>query len=85
MDMKQAGLSQALHVLVEGGAGVFARVLGERLVDELVLFVAPKIVGHEGLSWVGPLGTTSMAKSLGFELMHDEHVDTDLMLTARPR
>ncbi len=32
-------------ILVEGGAGVFSTIAGERLADELRLFIAPKIFG----------------------------------------
>jgi diaminohydroxyphosphoribosylaminopyrimidine deaminase/5-amino-6-(5-phosphoribosylamino)uracil reductase len=43
-----------VHVLVEGGAEVFQSFLSQRLADELVLFIAPKLVGSRGLSWTGP-------------------------------
>ncbi len=82
--MKRLVKAGYLHVLVEGGAGVSSSVLGERLVDELVLFMAPKLLGHEGLTWSGALGVNSVSKSLKFELLHVEQIDSDLMITARP-
>ena len=82
--MKRLVSAGFLHVLIEGGAGVTGPALSEKLVDELVLFMAPKISGTEGLGWSGALGIDSMGRALQFELLHVEHVGADLMITARP-
>jgi diaminohydroxyphosphoribosylaminopyrimidine deaminase / 5-amino-6-(5-phosphoribosylamino)uracil reductase len=50
-----------LHVLVEGGPRVFAAFLRAGLADSLVLHLAPRLVGGDGLSWLGPLGVERMA------------------------
>ena len=52
---KLAGLHIA-SVLVEVGAKVFASFLKKNLCDELILFVAPKILGPAGLD-LFPTGT----------------------------
>ena len=73
----------ALHVLVEGGAQVFASLLAARLPDELVLYVAPKLLGADALTWVGALGIERMADAL--ELVVDEVVPlgSDFRVKAR--
>lgn len=73
----------ALHVLVEGGAAVHQSFLEAGLVDELVLFVAPKLFGHSGLTWSGALGVLDPAKALQFKRLDAVRVGTDLMVTAR--
>ncbi len=50
-----------LHVLVEGGPRVFAAFVRSGLADALVLHLAPRLVGGDGLSWLGPLGLDRMA------------------------
>ncbi|HET9038455.1 MAG TPA: bifunctional diaminohydroxyphosphoribosylaminopyrimidine deaminase/5-amino-6-(5-phosphoribosylamino)uracil reductase RibD [Myxococcaceae bacterium] len=50
-----------LHVLVEGGPGVFSAFLRAGLADSLVLHLAPRLVGSDGRSWLGPLGVERMA------------------------
>jgi len=50
-----------LHLLVEGGPRVFAAFVRAGLADELVLHLAPRLVGGDGLSWLGPLGLDRMA------------------------
>jgi diaminohydroxyphosphoribosylaminopyrimidine deaminase / 5-amino-6-(5-phosphoribosylamino)uracil reductase len=71
-----------LHVLVEGGAEIFATLLREKLADELVLFVAPKVVGRNGLSWVGDLGVKEMERALEVGVHEVERVGRDVMIRA---
>ena len=48
-------------MLVEGGGEVHAYLLEQRLADELVLYIAPKVVGGPAKSWVGGKGLASIA------------------------
>lgn len=73
----------ALHVLVEGGSIVHQSFLEAGLVDELVLFVAPKLFGHSGVTWSGALGIEDPAKALQFDAIDAIRVGPDLMVTAR--
>ncbi|MDQ5987244.1 MAG: Riboflavin biosynthesis protein RibD [Syntrophus sp. SKADARSKE-3] len=50
-------------VLVEGGATVITSILKERLVDRLMVIVAPKIIG-KGIEAVGDLGLRSMDEAI---------------------
>lgn len=72
-----------LHVLVEGGAEIFGTLLREKLADEILLFVAPKVVGRSGVSWVGELGIHQMARALEVGEMEVERFGRDVMLRAR--
>lgn len=65
-----------------GGAGVHRSFLKAGLVDELVLFVAPKLFGHGGLTWSGALGVEDPAKALQFEALDAVRVGPELMVTA---
>lgn len=71
-----------LHVLVEGGAAVHGAFLTSGLVDEVALFVAPKLFGHAGLSWSGGLDVTAAARALQLGAMTVEQVGGDLLLRA---
>jgi diaminohydroxyphosphoribosylaminopyrimidine deaminase / 5-amino-6-(5-phosphoribosylamino)uracil reductase len=81
-------LLQALHqrgvgsVLVEGGAGMITALLQARLVERLVVCLAPKILGA-GIEAVGDLGIRELARTL---LMTDTSLTTygiDLILDGR--
>jgi diaminohydroxyphosphoribosylaminopyrimidine deaminase/5-amino-6-(5-phosphoribosylamino)uracil reductase len=71
-----------LHVLVEGGAEIFAALLRAKLVDEIILFIAPKVVGGSGVSWVGDLGVKEMARALEVGELSVERFGRDVMLRA---
>ena len=81
-------LLAALHrrgvgsVLVEGGAGMITALLRARLVDRLVVCVAPKILGA-GIEAVGDLGIRELARAL---ILTDASVTpygVDLVLDSR--
>jgi len=75
---------EIMGVLVEGGGEVHAYLLQQRLCDQLVLYVAPKIVGGPAKSWVGGKGLRSMASAI--QLVYEEEPvmlpGGDLRLTA---
>ena len=77
--------ADVVDVVVEGGATAHQSFLEEGLVDELVLFVAPKLFGDSGLTWSGALGIQDPAKALQFDAIDAVRVGTDLMVTARRR
>ncbi|QSQ14617.1 bifunctional diaminohydroxyphosphoribosylaminopyrimidine deaminase/5-amino-6-(5-phosphoribosylamino)uracil reductase RibD [Myxococcus landrumensis] len=70
------------HVLVEGGAEMYGSFLREHLADELALFLAPKLLGREGLSWAGDLGVKEMTQALSVKDLTFEQHGQDILLQA---
>jgi diaminohydroxyphosphoribosylaminopyrimidine deaminase/5-amino-6-(5-phosphoribosylamino)uracil reductase len=75
----------ALHLMVEGGATTISHFLRNDVVDEIVLFVAPKIIGQEGLTWSGPLSIRSVAQAREFRLDAVERWGDEVMLRFKTR
>ena len=71
-------------VLVEGGAVLTAALLRQRLIDKMVFFVAPKIIGGDGVSAFGPCGITTMEQAFSLRDLTSRQVGDDLMLEAYP-
>ncbi len=70
-----------LHV--EAGEKLNGSLLRAGLVDELLVYIAPRLLGQgRGLAAIGPLA--SLADSLEFEFVDVERVGTDLRLRLRP-
>jgi diaminohydroxyphosphoribosylaminopyrimidine deaminase/5-amino-6-(5-phosphoribosylamino)uracil reductase len=70
-----------LHV--EAGEKLNASLLRAGLVDELLLYIAPRLLGEgRGLAALGPL--SSLADSLDFEFIEAERVGADLRVRLRP-
>jgi 5-amino-6-(5-phosphoribosylamino)uracil reductase/diaminohydroxyphosphoribosylaminopyrimidine deaminase/5-amino-6-(5-phosphoribosylamino)uracil reductase len=69
-------------LMVEGGARLITSLLRERLVDRLVVCVAPKILG-EGLSAVGDLGISALDDALGLREVRYTPCGADLIVEGR--
>ncbi len=67
-------------VLVEGGAAVITSLLGEGLVDRLIVGTAPKIIGR-GTDAVGDLGVIAVADGICLT-NRSVHVTADDVITA---
>lgn len=62
--LDELGRRQITSVLVEAGSGLATSLLRDQLADRLIAYIAPKIVGGDGLGWAGPLGIRTMDRSL---------------------
>lgn len=72
------------HILVEGGAAVHGSFLAAGLVDRVAVFVAPKIVGGDGRSWVAGAGAGRMADALRLDEVAVERLGDDVLVTGVP-
>ena len=71
-------------ILVEGGAQVHASFLKSKLIDKIYLFLAPRVLGNEGLSWCGELGIENLMDTLNFKITKIEKLYPDLLLELQP-
>ena len=71
-------------ILVEGGAQVHASFLKSKLIDKIYLFLAPRVLGNEGLSWCGELGIENLMDTLNFKIIRIEQLTPDLLLELQP-
>lgn len=73
------------EVQVEAGATLSGALLRARLVDELLLYVAPVLLGDLGRPLFAGLDIATMAERLNFELLESRPIGPDLRLLLRPR
>lgn len=71
------------RVFCEGGGSLAAALLGEGLVDALVVFAAGRVIGAEGRPSLGALGVDRLAVAPGFELETVQPVGPDVMMRWR--
>ncbi|MCW1249067.1 bifunctional diaminohydroxyphosphoribosylaminopyrimidine deaminase/5-amino-6-(5-phosphoribosylamino)uracil reductase RibD [Acaricomes phytoseiuli] len=75
------------HLMVEGGAQISAAFLRADLVDELIVALAPTVLGA-GVSGIGDLGITALADARHFgwdPLSPPQRAGADLLLTLIPQ
>ncbi|MDY0323175.1 MAG: RibD family protein, partial [Candidatus Carbobacillus sp.] len=71
-------------VLVEGGGNLNASLLQEGLVDEMLLFIAPKVIG--GVAAKTPVegsGLAQMGAAYPFEIMAVQRLGEDILIRTR--
>lgn len=71
-------------ILVEGGKETFTSFIDAKLVDKLYLFISPKIIGNEGLSWIGDLNIRNITDSIQIKKMNFEVLEDNILLTGYP-
>ena len=69
-------------VLVEGGAATVTSLLAARLVDRLVIAIAPKIIGR-GIDAIGDLGIEHLKDALSFSSFKTRKLGPDTIVDAR--
>ncbi len=70
------------HLLLEGGATVAAAFLSAGLVEDLVWFTAPKLLGA-GTRAVGDLGISTIDAALSWQVAAVERIGDDVMIRSR--
>jgi len=73
-------------IFIEAGHHLAASLFEENLVDELVVFIAPKLIGgDEAPTLMGGTGIPLMKDALKLELIHHQIIDEDIMLQYKVR
>lgn len=66
-------------ILVEGGSKVFNSFLTQNLFDKAMIFIAPKLVGDDGIGAVGELGIEKITEALHFQEQKFQNIGTDIL------
>lgn len=72
------------RILLEGGPTLAGSFVAAGLVDEVVAYIAPALIGGGGLSALGGQGAPSIDQVRRFELVEVTRIGPDVKLVARP-
>ncbi len=79
--MKIAGVRGITSLMIEGGREVFTSALKAGIVDKLLIFISPKVMG-EGMGGVGDLGVRELSSAYRLYNMKSQRMGEDLLITA---
>jgi diaminohydroxyphosphoribosylaminopyrimidine deaminase/5-amino-6-(5-phosphoribosylamino)uracil reductase len=83
--LKRMGKSNITSVLLEGGTRLNTAALLAGLVDRLILFLAPRLLGNGGsYQAFGNLGISVMDEAVKFNLIRHYWVGEDIVLEGKP-
>ena len=72
------------EVLVEAGATLSTAFIQAGLVDELIVYIAPKLLGSDARSFLNIAGIELMSDSLNFEIVDLRQIDRDIRIVLKP-
>ncbi|EOX4424739.1 bifunctional diaminohydroxyphosphoribosylaminopyrimidine deaminase/5-amino-6-(5-phosphoribosylamino)uracil reductase RibD [Vibrio alginolyticus] len=70
------------HLWVEAGATLASAMIKANLVDELIVYLAPKLMGSDGRGLIGALGLSAMADVIDLNITDVRMVGVDIRITA---
>lgn len=82
--VQELGKRQITSLIVEGGSAINTSFLKENLVDKILFFFAPKIVGGTKFS-IGELGIDKIKDALSLSRVTFKKFDSDILVTGYPK
>lgn len=73
------------NLLVEGGSTVISAFLKERIVDEILIFFAPVLIGEPAPSIVGNTGEEHEKQAIAVDIYNVQRMGSGFLVMARPR
>lgn len=67
-----------VHLFVEGGKDLFSQFIRENLWDRMSLFIAPKLIGEDGISSIGSLDVEDISQVKEFKIERIKRFDKDV-------
>jgi diaminohydroxyphosphoribosylaminopyrimidine deaminase/5-amino-6-(5-phosphoribosylamino)uracil reductase len=77
LELGEAGFQS---ILVEGGGVLQTELINAGLIDYLIVFIAPKLLGAEGKNWIGNLGKRSIKQPIIFKTERSFMLGGDIVL-----
>ena len=72
------------EILVEAGQTLNGALLSQGLIDELILYYAPKLMGHDAQGMFAMPPLTEMTQAISLQLLDVRQVGTDMRILAKP-
>ena len=73
------------EVLVEGGEGLNGALLAQNLIDELLIYYAPKLMGGAAKSMFAIPAFTAMQQAVDLQILDVRHIGNDIRIRAKPQ
>jgi diaminohydroxyphosphoribosylaminopyrimidine deaminase/5-amino-6-(5-phosphoribosylamino)uracil reductase len=81
--MKKLFESGIMSILIEGGSKITTSFLCKKIVDEAWLYIAPKIIGADGLHYFGELGFKNISQIFSLKNILMEKINEDVLLKGK--
>jgi diaminohydroxyphosphoribosylaminopyrimidine deaminase/5-amino-6-(5-phosphoribosylamino)uracil reductase len=72
------------EVLCEGGEGLNGALLAQNMIDELLIYYAPKLMGAAAKNMFAMPALTAMQQTVDLQVLDVRHIGSDIRLRAKP-
>ncbi len=76
----ELGKRNLQHLLLEGGSRLAAAILHAGLLDRMMVFIAPKLLGGGGCGLFAGSGVAEIAAAWRLSSVHTRRIDTDILV-----
>jgi diaminohydroxyphosphoribosylaminopyrimidine deaminase/5-amino-6-(5-phosphoribosylamino)uracil reductase len=83
--LKELGKHELNSILVEGGSKIFTSFIQEDLVDELILYISPKILGKESIDSISIESPIILRGAKKFKIYDSMLVGDDIKIIMRKK
>ena len=83
--LKELGKHELNSILVEGGSKIFTSFIQEDLVDELILYISPKILGKESIDSISIEPPIILSGAKKFKIYDSMLVGDDIKIIMRKK
>lgn len=83
--LEELGRRQVLGLLIEGGGEINFEALRGQVIDKLVCFLAPRILGGQAVTMFGGAGFPGLDQAPPLAFSRVERIGPDLMIEAYPK
>ena len=77
--MKELGRLEITSIMIEGGAELNAEAIRSGIVDKILFFISPKMIG-KGLEAIGDLGIKKVDKSINLKNIDYKKIGKDILI-----
>lgn len=81
--LRRLGRHGVASLLIEGGANVASGALEARVVDRLLIFYAPKLIGGDGAPLLAPLGVTRLRQAVQLGTLQVRRFAGDILVATQ--
>ncbi|MBI2858357.1 MAG: bifunctional diaminohydroxyphosphoribosylaminopyrimidine deaminase/5-amino-6-(5-phosphoribosylamino)uracil reductase RibD [Chloroflexi bacterium] len=83
--LRELGNRDLMHILVEGGGRLVGSLFDAGLVDRLIIFIAPIVIGGAGAVAVGGLGASKVCEAVQLDRAVVTRSGRDVMVSGYPK